>query len=145
MICTTKWVLSNYINKERTWDHFIFASLSFSDFCNFSQIAKFRRRQKKVFAIFYMNSCAFPHIFYEFSKLKYMLNLFLWNSLQQSDAKIKWPKALMDLMVTRRHVSFIHKYKTLHKIWNFPLRVPSVNVRKSLVSCEFGQIYWRNS
>ena len=145
MICTTKWVLSNYINKERTWDHFIFASLSFSDFCNFSQIAKFRRRQKKVFAIFYMNSCAFPHIFYEFSKLKYKLNLFLWNSLQQSDAKIKWPKALMDLMVTRRHVSFIHKYKTLHKKWNFPLRVPSVNVRKSLVSCEFGQIYWRNS
>ena len=145
MICTTKWVLSNYINKERTWDHFIFASLSFSDFCNFSQIAKFRRRQKKVFAIFYMNSCAFPHIFYEFSKLKYMLNLFLWNSLQQSDAKIKWPKALMDLMVTRRHVSFIHKYKTLHKKWNFPLRAPSVNVRKSLVSCEFGQIYWRNS
>ena len=145
MICTTKWVLSNYINKERTWDHFIFASLSFSDFCNFSQIAKFRRRQKKVFAIFYMNSCAFPHIFYEFSKLKYMLNLFLWNSLQQSDAKIKWPKALMDLMVTRRHVSFIHKYKTLHKKWNFPLRVSSVNVRKSLVSCEFGQIYWRNS
>ena len=89
MICTTKWVLSNYINKERTWDHFIFASLSFSDFCNFSQIAKFRRRQKKVFAIFYMNSCAFPHIFYEFSKLKYMLNLFLWNSLQQSDAAQK--------------------------------------------------------
>ena len=145
MIRTTKWMLSNYINKERTLDHFIFASLSFSDFCNFSQIAKFRRRQKKVFAIFYMNSCAFQHIFYEFAKLKYILNLFLWNSLQQSDAKIKWPKALMDLMVTRRHVSFIHKDKTLHKKWNFSLRVPSVNVCKSLVSCEFGYIYWRNS
>ena len=27
---------------------------------------------------------------------------------------------------------------------NFPLRISSVNVIKSAVSCEFGHIYWRN-
>ena len=33
---------------------------------------------------------------------------------------------------------------TLHKNWNFPLRISPVNVTKSAVSCEFGDIYWRN-
>ena len=28
--------------------------------------------------------------------------------------------------------------------WSFPLRIFSVNVTKSAVSCEFGHIYWRN-
>ena len=33
---------------------------------------------------------------------------------------------------------------TLHKKWNFPFRISSVNVIKSAVSCGFGHIYWRN-
>ena len=33
---------------------------------------------------------------------------------------------------------------TLHKKWSFPLRVLSVNVAKSAVSCGLGYIYWRN-
>ena len=33
---------------------------------------------------------------------------------------------------------------TLHKKWHFPLRISSVNVTKSAVSCGFGHIYWRN-
>ena len=33
---------------------------------------------------------------------------------------------------------------SLHKKWSFPLRISSVNVTKSAVSCGFGQIYWRN-
>ena len=37
--------------------------------------------------------------------------------------------------------SFTH---TLHKKWSCPLRIFSVNVTKSAVSCEFGHIYWRN-
>ena len=32
----------------------------------------------------------------------------------------------------------------LHKKWSFPLRMSSVNVTKSAVSCGFGHIYWRN-
>ena len=32
----------------------------------------------------------------------------------------------------------------LHKKWSFPLRISSVNVSKSTVSCRFGHIYWRN-
>ena len=34
--------------------------------------------------------------------------------------------------------------KTLHKKWNFPLRISSVNVTKSAGNCGFGHIYWRN-
>ena len=33
---------------------------------------------------------------------------------------------------------------TLHQKWSFPLRISSVNVTNSLVSCVFGHIYWRN-
>ena len=33
---------------------------------------------------------------------------------------------------------------TLHKKWNFQLRISSVNLTKSAVSCGFGHIYWRN-
>ena len=33
---------------------------------------------------------------------------------------------------------------TLHKKCSFPLRISTVNVIKSAISCWFGQIYWRN-
>ena len=33
---------------------------------------------------------------------------------------------------------------SLHKKWSFPLRISSVNVTKSAVSCGFDHIYWRN-
>ena len=33
---------------------------------------------------------------------------------------------------------------TLHN-WSFPLKIPSVNVTKSAVSCGFGHIYWRST
>ena len=32
----------------------------------------------------------------------------------------------------------------LHKKWSFPLKISSVNLTKSAVSCGFGNIYWRN-
>ena len=32
----------------------------------------------------------------------------------------------------------------LHKKRSFPLRISSVNVTKSAVSCGFGHIYWKN-
>ena len=35
-------------------------------------------------------------------------------------------------------------YSTLHKKWSFPLRIYSVNVTKSAVSCGFSHIYWKN-
>ena len=34
--------------------------------------------------------------------------------------------------------------RPLHKNWRFSLRISSVNVTKSAVSCGFGHIYWRN-
>ena len=33
---------------------------------------------------------------------------------------------------------------SLHKKWSFPLRISTVNVTKSAVSCGFGHIHWRN-
>ena len=33
----------------------------------------------------------------------------------------------------------------LHKKWSFPLRISSINVSKSAVSCEFCHIYWNPS
>ena len=36
------------------------------------------------------------------------------------------------------------KINSLHKKWSFPLRISSVNMTKSAVSCGSGQIYWRN-
>ena len=33
---------------------------------------------------------------------------------------------------------------TLHEIWSFPLRIFSVNVNESAVSCWFSDIYWKN-
>ena len=35
-------------------------------------------------------------------------------------------------------------YVSLHKKWSFLLRISSVNVAKSAVSCGFGHIYWRS-
>ena len=34
--------------------------------------------------------------------------------------------------------------QSLHKKWSFPLRISSINVTESAVSCEFSHIYWRN-
>ena len=39
-----------------------------------------------------MNLCELPQILGIFAKIKYMLNLFLWNTLKLSDAKIKQSK-----------------------------------------------------
>ena len=35
----------------------------------------------------------------------------------------------------------LEQFFTLHKKWSFPLRISSVNVSKSAVSCGFGHIY----
>ena len=53
--------------------------------------------------------------------LKFCKNFF-WNIL------LKW--SILDI--------------TMHKKWSFPLRISSVNVTKSAVSCRFGHIYCRN-
>ena len=44
----------------------------------------------------------------------------------------------------RRAMSAKSSYHSLHKKWSFPLRISSVNVTKSAVSCGFGHIHWRN-
>ena len=40
--------------------------------------------------------------------------------------------------------NYIFSHLALRKKWSFPLRISSVNVTKSAVSCGFGHIYWRN-
>ena len=56
----------NYINKEDALGRFILASISFSDFSDFSQILKFRI---KFLLIFDISLCAFPHVLHGFSKI----------------------------------------------------------------------------
>ena len=36
------------------------------------------------------------------------------------------------------------KGRSLHKKWNFPWKISSVNMTKSAGNCEFRYIYWRN-
>ena len=36
-------------------------------------------------------------------------------------------------------------FQTLHKKWNYSLRISSVNMTKSVGNYGFGQFYWRNS
>ena len=66
--------------------------------------------------------------------------------LYVNDLKSAW--SLVDLIMFLHDVIslYTHEYmdSPLHKKWSFPLRVSSVNVIKSAVSCEFGHIYWRN-
>ena len=76
--------------------------------------------------------------------------------------KIKWKLVLMIVFknsIETKPPSFmnsLHKWQnvhthdlfkgmTLHKKWSFPLRISSVNVTNTAVSCGFGHIYWRNS
>ena len=40
--------------------------------------------------------------------------------------------------------SYVFCRYALHKKWSFSLKISSVNVTKSAVFFEFGQIYWRN-
>ena len=47
------------------------------------------------------------------------------------------------LLQRSNEVSFRTSCFTLHKQWSFPLKISSVNVTKSAVSCGFGLIYWR--
>ena len=56
--------------------------------------------------------------------------------------KIQWSP----LILVSEIQSVLHniQFNTLHKKWSFPLRISSVNVTKSAVSCGFGHIYWRN-
>ena len=39
---------------------------------------------------------------------------------------------------------FEYIWNSLHKKWSFPLRVSSVNVTKSAVSCLLGHTHWKN-
>ena len=41
-------------------------------------------------------------------------------------------------------VMMMNSFYAMRKSWSFPLRIYSVNLTKSAVSCGFGYIYWRN-
>ena len=61
---------------------------------------------------------------------------------------IKWMNELCFTVVVLNLNKFLtidFNKQILNKKWNFPLRISSVNVTKSAVSCGFDHIYWRNS
>ena len=49
-----------------------------------------------------------------------------------------------DATVAISAITFINFGKHCTQKWSFPLRISSVNVTKSAVSCGFGPIDWRN-
>ena len=49
------------------------------------------------------------------------------------------------MQINYQWLSLLHsQWLSIHKKWSFPLRISSVNVTKSAVSCGFGHICWRN-
>ena len=46
--------------------------------------------------------------------------------------------------IKRNFIMLMAGIQSLHKKWSFPLRISSVNVTKSAVSCGFGHIYCKN-
>ena len=66
---------------------------------------------------------------------------FIWTG----DVLLVWVKYMY--MVKYIHVCIMflmHDKLTMHKKWNFLLKISSVNVTKSAGKCGFGHIYWRN-
>ena len=73
--------------------------------------------------------------------------------LAHSDSKDLVKKTISDKILkdrvyenarNRKYDGYQRALATLRKKWSFPLRVSSVNVTKSAVSCGFGHIYWKN-
>ena len=53
-------------------------------------------------------------------------------------------KSILDETKLQRKMQLLWQL-SLHKKWSFPLRISSVSVTKSAVSCGFGHIWWRNA
>ena len=49
----------------------------------------------------------------------------------------------MKVLVAKRYYVSAETYSTLHKKWNFPLKISLVNMTKSAVFCRSGHISWR--
>ena len=73
---------------------------------------------------------------------------------RDSPGSATWKTILRGTSRIHRHIktllnnydgTFLQKQLTLHKKWSFSVRISSVNVTKSAVSCGFSYIYWRNS
>ena len=60
-----------------------------------------------------------------------------YSNVKQTICRCKWRKAKMYFLNN-------NWTQTLHKKWSVSLRISSVNVINSAVSCGFGHICWRN-
>ena len=82
-----------------------------------------------------------------FSNIYMFPGSYLWRSPIEKDLCHRYfPRTYSEFLQTicRLLVDSCFSLYSLHKKWSFPLRIFSVNVTKSAVSCEFGHIYWRN-
>ena len=68
-------------------------------------------------------------------------NLMFLSSTRGWRKKVKFNKLFL---VVLKRWGVVNSKQPLHKKWSFPLRISSVNVTKSAVSCGYGHIYWRN-
>ena len=75
-----------------TIGNFVLVSLNLSNFSKFSQMVKFRQQWNKIFANLLYSIHEFVKSLNNFSKIKDVLNLFLWNLLKVAGTKINCPK-----------------------------------------------------
>ena len=68
----------------------------------------------------------------------------LFNPFHATGQRNQWHglRIISGVLILVCYASATHIHCT--KKWSFPLRISSVNVTKSAVSCGFGHIYWRN-
>ena len=74
------------------------------------------------------------------------IDRFSWRFLKDGANVLAKPVTVIcDFSVSLNKFPSTFKWAALHKEWSFSLRISPVNVTKSVVSCGFGHIYWRNT
>ena len=69
-----------------------------------------------------------------------------WSGLEKALETVYKPNTVTHIFSDRALSRALRTHFLVHftKIWSFLLRISSVNATKSVVSCGFGHIYWRN-
>ena len=74
------------------------------------------------------------------TEVYWSVNIYLTNSPYSLAKKVLESRKLILLF----HMSSTRGLPSTAQKWSFPLRISSVNMSKSTVSCGFGHIHWKN-
>ena len=107
---------------------------------------KGKTKHRKNFSFFNSSNWKNAHTFSLWEWKVFLCSFFLClsNYLQFHWFYHHMQKILVYFSVYSASVCWSHLILSLYKKLTFPLKISSVNVIKSAVSCGFGHIYWRN-